>query len=248
MNTRHAIYSVVMFLILIASPSVLASSSSSSSTGTSGSSFDPATRLYIDVGNDTDYEFVESAGDTWPKRLDLTDAINRYVRGGCWCVGCKYDVPSRDCKVPIILKSGAQGNVTVDDANMTLSIARTISEVGYGNSFRKSEGGCWTITYEDTTNYPGGPPHQTGILPVPQDYSCGVSQDYTYDPASTDLPTATDDAIDDSMLRLLNGTLDQEHKLFANLTYNTNMTFHTEGKIGVQTLWGPVKMRLVIWS
>jgi hypothetical protein len=221
--------------------------SSAGSSSTSAESYDPTIRLYLDVGNDTDYEWAGAGGFVGPERIDLTDSINRYVRGGCWCVGCKLD-STNNCTVPIVFKANRGGNLTINDVNLTFSITRTIGEVGYGNSFRNSDGGCWSVEYY---TFPGTAT-TPAPLPVPPDYTCSPlpppPQPFTYPISAT--PFVTDDAINDAMYRLLSGPLsdDGDPTKPMNVTYNTNMTFEAEGKIGVQTLWGPVKMRLIIWS
>ena len=98
--------------------------------------------------------------------------------------------------------------------------------------------------------YPTSSGGTTPFLPVPPDFKGGdclaLADQYQYPP--TIVPFGTDDAIDDAMYRLLSQPLDPQGEGAINLSYNANMTFQADGKIGIQTLWGPVKMRLVIWS
>jgi hypothetical protein len=90
---------------------------------------------------------------------------------------------------------------------------------------------------------------------VPPEFNYGscsgttVNQ-YTNNPSDYDHPS-TDDAIDDAVYRLLNETLDTaipKGILDDWVEYNGNMTFDAEGRIGVQALWGPLQMRLIVWA
>ncbi|MBD3387387.1 MAG: hypothetical protein GF416_00350 [Candidatus Altiarchaeales archaeon] len=205
--------------------------------------------LFLDVGNDTDYEW--GADDTFrgPERLTLTGAINHYVRGGCWCVGCVLDGGSGNCTVPIVIKADMPGNLTVNDVDLTFSRSRSIAEVGYGQPFRRGGGGCWRVEHSP----PGGGefvPEGGVAFPVPEDYDgadCNAEVEHLYSKLDTSPPN-TDDAVDDAMYRLLNNTLDVNEDGILDIAINENMSFQSEGRIGVQTLWGPVQMRLVVWS
>jgi len=207
--------------------------------GASHASAQASPGLLLDVGNDTDYDWAAPDTFTGPETLDLTGNINRYVRGGCWCIGCVLDGGSGNCTVPIVFSAGRAGNFTATNVALRFTRSRTLGEVTYGVAFRRSEGACWTIRHLGGT---------VANLPVPSEYKGGVctAPDYTYQPGSG--PVITDDAQVDAMYRLLNGTLDPTGSGTINVTYNDNMSFQTEGAIGVQTLWGPLQMRLIVWS
>lgn len=196
--------------------------------------------LYLDIGNDTDYEWNIESETSGPHRIEATEWIRKYVRGGCWCAGCKLDGDSGNCTIPVVIRADTTGVLKVDDIILNYSHTRVIGEVGYGDSFRTPGGGCWNISYNP------GSPRYTGEVRVPQSIgSC--PEMFTYDGDFT--PLVTDSAINDAMQRLLNGTLDSDQDGICDFTdYNENYTFRHEGDIGVQTLWGPLKMRLVIWS
>ncbi|MFH1054840.1 MAG: hypothetical protein V1744_01965 [Candidatus Altiarchaeota archaeon] len=199
--------------------------------------------IFLDVGNDTDYEWYAPRCFRGPETVDVTESLNNYVRGGCWCTGCVYDSDSRNCTVPVVFKSDYPGWFTIDNVKLTFTKLNTLGEVTYGTPFRNSEGGCWMIQYKKD------PETYTPILPVPADYHGGVCDmpDYVYKEKSG--PITTDDAVDDAVYRLLNGTLDTNGDGIMDLEYKRDkMEFQTEGKIGVQTLWGPIQMRLVVWS
>jgi hypothetical protein len=204
---------------------------------------DAQTVMRLDVGNDTDYDMDYSTGATWPQRVDLASSVNHYVRSGCWCVGCISEYPAThtgNCTVPVIMKSDWPGNLTVDEINITLEVSKVINETAYGKSFRYSEGGCWQIAHMGGT---------TPILPIPAAYSAGVCGAPNYDYLSGFAMPQTDDAIDDAVYRLLNGTLDEDGNGIIDITYDQDhMAFEAEGKIGVQNMWGPLKMRLIVWA
>lgn len=196
--------------------------------------------LSLDFGNDSSVEWSRPRSFRGPERIDALDYINFYVRGGCWCNGCVLDQPSGNCTVPIILRSDYPGNFTLNDVSLKFSKATVLAEVGYGMPFRTSEGGCWKI------QYPGG---FTGNLSVPPEYKGGncVFADYFYRLGSG--PITTEDAVDDAVYRLLNGTLDVAGDGIIDIPYHPeNMSFEAEGQIGTQSMWGPVQMRLVVWS
>lgn len=201
--------------------------------------------LFLDVGNDTDYDWTAPVDFTGPERLDLTGYLKHYVNNGCWCIGCIHDSATGNCTVPVVLTSDHAGNLTVDDVDLEYLLVRTVGEVSYGDSYRAGEGGCWVI--------------QTGIAPVTYTGSVGIPIPPGYEGdcdsswhqyiTSDHVPPNSDDAIDHAVYRLLNETLDANRNgIIEEVGYNENMTFDAEGKIGVQTLWGPVRMRLVVWT
>jgi len=203
------------------------------------------TTLRLDVGNDTDYEWTAVRSFRGPVRLDLTESMRRYVRGGCWCQGCIFDASSGNCTVPVLLKSTFPGNLTVNDVLMNFTQSTVLGEVDYGMPFRRSEGGCWNIQYSGPTES-----GQTGLIPIPPTYNGGVCSTSDFEYPVSNPPFVTDDAVDDAVYRLLNQTLDTDSPKDGriNVDYSENMSFESEGKMGVQSMWGPVQMRLIVWS
>ncbi len=202
-----------------------------------------ADELALDVGNDTGTDWTGDVSGPWPERLNLTEEVKRYVRGGCWCEGCVENPVTKSCCVPIVLSADIKGNLTINDADFAYRKSTVLAEVGYGESFRRNRGACWEVQHL------GG---ITSPVPVPQSYSGGVCMlpDYTYstgfDPTSVE---ATTDASIDAMYRLLNGTLDAGGDGEIDLLYNDeNMSFNVESSLGVQSMWGPMKVRLVVWA
>jgi hypothetical protein len=236
-----ALIAVSAFVLFLCIGPVCASTSFSSSSGSSASSGwdDPTPRIFIDVGNDTDDEWEIRRSFTGPQIIDVT-SVNRYVRGGCWCDGCVLDAgSSENCTVPIVFRAHYPGKFTVNDVKISFAKFRIVNQTGYGNSFREQGDGCWGVT--DPSGLYGS------LFPVPKDRPglCAASTE-TYPPAA--VPYTTDGALNDAMYRLLNNSLDLDNSGAIDIALNDNMSFETEGQIGVQTLWGPVQMRLVVWS
>jgi hypothetical protein len=92
------------------------------------------------------------------------------------------------------------------------------------------------------------------LMPIPGTYHGGVcdasATTYTYDrPVNFQTNPAANDASADAVYRLLNESLDQAPpRGIVDTLLDSNKSVQVEGKISAQTLWGPVKMRLVVWS
>jgi hypothetical protein len=205
------------------------------------------TTMSLDVGNDTDYEWNQLRSFRGPERVDFTESLKRYVRGGCWCRGCVLEPVSGNCTVPIVFKSKFPGNLTVNDVWMNFSRSAILGSIDYGLPYRKAEGGCWRIKYAGASSS-----GQTDYIAIPSGYSSGdcttAPPTYKYDYPVATQPFSTDDAIDDAVFRLLNQSLDTDKDGRINVDYNLNMSFDADGKMGVQSMWGPVQMRLIVWS
>lgn len=202
-----------------------------------------AQSLRMDIGNDTYYEWSAPLSFTGPQRLSISAIVNHFVSGGCACQGCILDQSSGNCTVPIVFEADSQGNLTVNDVSITFESDRTLGEVGYGNPYRKSQGDCWDIE---------GKNGEIFRIPIPPTYGGGVCTSAQIYTTSSHSKPQTDDAMIDAVYRLLNETdKNQDGKLDSldNIQGDPgNMSYNAEGKIGVQSLWGPVKMRLVVWA
>jgi len=191
----------------------------------------------IDIGGDTDYEWKMPVGFTgWPLTMDAKAALDRYVRGGCWCTGCIEEAESGDCLVPIVFKAPSPGKITVNDVNMTFEKATILRSVGYGSGFRKSDGCRWSMSF---TN--GGMSQN-----VPLGYSGPDTCVYTA--ASHNPPADSEDAVDDAVYRLLNETLDLNRDGVIDVATHGRYRVRSEGDMQVQNMWGPVSMRLIVWA
>ena len=218
--------------------SISPETSFSSSTASPPESYELTLQLMLDVGNDTDYEWTAPGGFRGPRTLDFTEALKRYVRGGCWCVGCVNDGDTGNCTVPVVMTSDRPGNLTVKNARLVFTKLRNVGEVGYGNSFRKSFGGCWKIQHAGGT---------ISDLPIPANQPGGCLDSFEYS-LGINSPPATEDAVNDAVYRLLKELDNSEPTGVIDFPINQNMSFQVAGKIGVQTLWGPARMRLIVWS
>jgi hypothetical protein len=199
--------------------------------------------LYLDIGNDTDYEWSAPVTFTGPATLEVTGSMNHYVRGGCWCIGCVMDAISGNCTVPVVVKADNPGTLTVNDVKFTYERAQTLGEVTFGDSFRSSKGACWDVTFLKS-----GTVRKT--IPVPPSYNLGncatAPKTLNFNSANPCNAPLTDDAIDDAAYRLFKSMENAACTVKAD--YNGNISVQADGEIGVQTMWGPVGMRLIVWS
>jgi hypothetical protein len=126
--------------------------------------------------------------------------------------------------------------------------SRILESVGYGDSFRKSDGGCWDISFHDGV---GEDTLEDVLIPSFWPGDCGEEK-YTY-AGPTPEPPITDDAVDNAVYRLLNkvdvdadGVIEVVDDSFVIDDPDTQL--EVEGEIGVQNLWGPLKVRLIVWD
>jgi hypothetical protein len=107
--------------------------------------------------------------------------------------------------------------------------------VTYGEAFKMSNGCEWHV------QHPGG----LSIARVPLTYS-GLNTCY-YTSSLSSLPK-TEDALVDAVYRLVNQTLDSNQDGVLDISFNENtMSFHSQGMINVQSLWGPAVIKLIVW-
>ena len=112
---------------------------------------------------------------------------------------------------------------------------RLTGRVGYGDAFFTNYGCNWTIEFEDGTNI-------TEMMPTT--YSGNHSCFYT----ATNLSYDLNDAVDDAVYRLMQ-SLDSNgnHKIEVKLDSSMiQIDFSESG--GVQSLWGPINVKLVVWD
>jgi hypothetical protein len=205
-------------------------------TTTTGTTLPP--KLYLDLGNDTTIDWTDQMGAGGTRRiLGLSDNVYGFVRGGCWCMGCLVSGDG-SCLVPSLITSDMSSNFTVNTVDLMYHSSRILGAVPYYSSFRRSEGGCWEI--QDSNNV-------RHLVPVPPSRVCATA-DFAYNSSNHTAPV-TDDAVNNAVFRLLNETLDvspRDGRI--DMNYTINMSIDAEGKIGVQSLWGPLEIRLVVWS
>lgn len=191
----------------------------------------------IDIGGDTDYEWRMPVGFTgWPMTMDAEAALDRYVRGGCWCTGCIEDAVSGDCIVPVVFRAPSPGQIRVNDINLTFEKSTLLRSVGYGRGFRKSDGCRWTIDFTNGNIVQG----------VPYGYSGPDA--CLYIDGNHNPPADREDATDDAVYRLLNETLDLNRDGKVDVETHGRYRVMSEGDMQVQNMWGPVSMRLIVWA
>lgn len=194
--------------------------------------------LSFDVGNDTfsPWEWSHSGvGNVSEKTDSFADKLNYILGRGCDCSGCY--TTGFDCVIPLVFKSDAAGYLTASDLNLTYYSLNTVASNNYGGYFRRSSGGCWVIEHL------GG---VSDVIQIPFGYNCG-SMVFNYTNSSHSHPN-TDDAVDDAVYRLLNETLDLDGNGVMDIQFNNeSMRFWVDGDIGVQSMWGPATLKLIVW-
>ncbi|MFH0860476.1 MAG: vWA domain-containing protein [Candidatus Altiarchaeota archaeon] len=146
-----------------------------------------------------------------------------------------------------LLSSGANNTVFLETGdsqtertscspdNRGIYTLRIQSLIGYGNVFLNNMGCNWTIEFEDMSNITK-PVTVEGYVSNETCYYTNMSRYYT-----------EDDAISDSMHRLLDH-LDLDDDGRVDFLFDTEMVNFEYGSAGgVQSLWGPVEFNLVVW-
>ncbi|MFC2162406.1 hypothetical protein ACFLRF_01880 [Candidatus Altiarchaeota archaeon] len=209
-------------LILIAALSIALSSAQS-------------TQISLDIGNDTASEWSMPYTFTGPVRThNLASDIQNYVSTGCTCNGCYQNLIAQTCVIPVIFRSGYSGNLSINDVQLSYYRAFILANVSYGNSFRTARGDCWSI--EDLSGI--------NVHHIPDPAGCLNNPQFTQ---AIHLPPASQDAIDDAVWRLLDEELDNNDDYRVDLQLSDNKSIQSKGLLGVQSLWGPSEMRLVVW-
>jgi len=196
--------------------------------------------LSLDVGNDTIIDLQAAAQPAPIRTRNIADEVNSFVRGGCWCAGCVNTMDGY-CLVPVIIQADYTGTMMINDIRMEYYSAQVLANVSYGDNFRRSEGWCWGITDVNNNN------HWGICVPIGRPM-VPLIQEHFYTPVGTSHPN-TNDAIDDAVYRLLNESLDKNQDGKVDIAYDmSQMNIQAEGKIGVQNMWGPLGLRLIVWS
>ena len=221
--------------------------------------------LSIDVANDTLQPWEWEASNpasfrdrVWTNPGDVVGKINDVLRHNCGGVCSDCFILGSDCYIPFVFRhEGTQGNLTVDDILFKYWVTYTVENVSYGERFRLSEGGNWTMDYV-AEGPPQGVDSVSYLLPPDCSYRC-LDIVYVSDLVLTGIDAY--DAIDDAMLRLLtqrldvkpaDGVIDQldinPKDTVPDLYFNANnMWFEGEDRLGVQTMWGPEVFKLIAW-
>jgi hypothetical protein len=191
--------------------------------------------IALDLGNDGTLDWTQTHYFRGPERTrNLAGKVDRIVYDGCLCDGCVLSLPSGQCTIPVKFYSRYSGNLTVNDVEISYYSASILANLSYGNSFREAVGDCWTI--EDI--------EKTVVYGIPEGVECSNNPMFTQ--AAHSYPN-TGDAIDDAVWRLLNQELDKNGDWRVDFGIDDNMSIQSKGLLGVQSLWGPAEMRLIVW-
>jgi len=104
----------------------------------------------------------------------------------------------------------------------------------YGDVFAKEEGCNWFIVFEDGTNI---------SVAIPADYDDG--DQCAYSPGNITYDEG--DAIDDAVYRML-ANLDTDEDGRVDIKFDAQqVNVESSSSLGIRSLWGPAKIRLVVW-
>ncbi|MFH1402652.1 MAG: vWA domain-containing protein [Candidatus Altiarchaeota archaeon] len=149
-------------------------------------------------------------------------------------VPADYVVPGDDNIVTIETGDNQSSRTGCSGDDRAIYTLRIQSLVGYGNIHSESVGCDWNIEFEDGTTYSAS---------IPSYYNESEVCNYT----TTSRHYDEDDAIDDSVFRLMSN-LDLDNDSRVDLLFDPDMIgFELSSAGGVQSLWGPAKFKLIIW-
>ncbi|OYT26033.1 MAG: hypothetical protein B6U97_04545 [Candidatus Altiarchaeales archaeon ex4484_96] len=124
-------------------------------------------------------------------------------------------------------------NCSADDR--AIYTVRVPSLVGYGNIFSINEGCLWDIEFING--------NITNNLPIPSYYGGTKKCSYT----ASNQSHHTDDAGCDAVYRLLR-EIDIENDGIVDIEFDPDtLQFETASASGVRSLWGPIKIKLIVW-
>ncbi len=118
--------------------------------------------------------------------------------------------------------------------NRAIYTLRLSGRVGYAGVFAEKDGCNWTIQFEDGSSMNEA---------IPVEYNGTKQCSYTGTNVTYDL----NDAVDDAAFRLLR-QLDIQPNNKLDIKFDSNMLeFDFSRSGGVQSLWGPINMKLIVW-
>jgi hypothetical protein len=201
-------------------------------------------KVYLDVGNDSlpGWEWGTTAENARERTPDFSDKINSILSAGCECEGCVKvgEKGKENCTIPFRFHSNDTGLMYVDDIDVLHYSYETVMSVRENKSFVISLGCEWTIDYNrsDTVH--------TATLMIPENYNGQRRCNYTESSHNPPMGDATNDAVYRLLRRLDsspdNGVIDDEWNF-----NHTTMFFETDSYMGVQYLWGPTVINLIVW-
>lgn len=136
--------------------------------------------------------------------------------------------------IKIMTGDSADNETGCSPDNRAILTIKLRGSVGYGDVFPESEGCDWTIEFED-----GG----TLEVTVPEDYEGSSRCSYM----AGNITYREDDAQADAVYRLLRN-LDMDDDGRADVKFDASQLDLDLGQTGgVRSLWGPAKLKLVVW-
>jgi len=205
------------------------------------SAFVSSSDIIMDVGNDTllPWEWEQHNSFIGPEATaDFSPKVNQILSADCVCQGCVKDATY--CYIPLRFNSAFIGVLNVTSIDVGFQSIKILYNVSYGQAFKLSEGCRWTIPYLISPNT------YTYISNIPPSYVGPNVCSY-----ALNTPPTTKDALNDAIFRLLNQTMDTSPKdgvVDNSVNFNAvNMSFQTHGMIGVQSLWGPAILKVIVW-
>ncbi len=188
----------------------------------------------------TDYVGVDS-GSGFEDAYTLRDShfgSNYQILGDPFIVNIPADMLPSSINNTVLVETGLNiSNHTGCSADDCVIYKIKLSRlVGYGDVFSKSEGCNWTIDFEDGS---------TMHAPIPTSYN-GTELCYYTSINSTGV-YPPEDSYSDSVVRLLK-QLDVDSDGRVDVVFDQSMIEFEFGRTGgVQSLWGPIKAKLILW-
>ncbi|VVB51090.1 Uncharacterised protein [uncultured archaeon] len=203
--------------------------------------------LTVDVGNDLNYpwEFASDCDFTGPQTIqDFSLKLNMILKQGCSCNGCQNQTENNMiyCYIPMRFSASCPGNYTADNLTLDWYNLNTLLNVTYGQRHRVTDGCRWTFVYDT------GAEQKFYTQNIPPSYA-GIDTCW-YTPLSHGPPADKSDAAKDAVYRLLNETMDvnKDGVIDSEVGFNpTTMKLESQPLIGVQSLWGPSIIELIVW-
>jgi len=192
------------------------------------------------------------SGEHWTHYLNISNSINFDEPYKLWDYGIPYiylgDPYIINIRHPWTVVNPGENNYIgirtgdspTNDTNCSaddraIYTVRVSSILGYGDVFPVNEGCLWDIEFSNG--------NIVDDLPIPAYYNGAKECSYTSSNQSYD----DSDAITDAVFRLLR-ELDIEDDGIVDIDFDPNaIKFETTTAGGVRSLWGPIKITLILW-
>ena len=210
--------------------------------------------LVPDNVNVSDMKITSYSGNFWTDYVSLSNSIGSFNDYSLWSqyplipypfLGDPFVVNIADPWLKV--KTGEVNDITVwtgnskEDRtncsadNRAIYALQVKSLVGYGGVYPSASGCSWDIEFDDGTMLNG--------IKIPEDYSGSDVCQYT----SANVDYVEGDAVNDAMYRMFS-TLDLDDDGCIDILFDPSMVeFKTTNSGGIQSLWGPTEVKLVVW-